>query len=43
MRWLRTLARLFFIVGVYVAAIAYVAWRIVKDREFWRTFIRGRT
>lgn len=29
------------IVGTYTFAFTYVAWRVVKDRKFWRCYLGG--
>jgi hypothetical protein len=29
------------IVGTYLVAFTYVAYRVVKDHRFWRRYLRG--
>ena len=38
---LRWALRWLVVLGVYAAAFAYVAWRVVKDWKFWRCYLGG--
>jgi hypothetical protein len=40
---MRNLFRLLTIVGTYAVAFAYVAYRVVKDHRFWRTYLWRKT
>lgn len=43
MSFIRWAYRWAVVLFVYVAALGYVACRVVKDRKFWRSFLRVRT
>lgn len=43
MSTLKTAFRWLTILGTYVAAFAYVLYRVLGDRKFWRSFLRART